>query len=99
MKRKIQREFVIVALISILLTTVLVTAVFYNLFCREIMNELRTYALMLQNEDTAYGQDMDYARLEAENLRITLIGDNGEVLFDNDAAVGQMDNHGSRPEV
>ena len=34
-----------------------------------------------------------------ENLRITLIEDNGEVSFDNVADKRTLDNHGNRPEV
>ena len=41
MKRKIHREFFIVALTTILLTTGLITAVFYDFFRKEILNELK----------------------------------------------------------
>ena len=49
MKNKIQREFILVALSSILLTTVLVTAVFSGFFRNEILDELRTCARVIQS--------------------------------------------------
>ena len=43
MKRKIRREFILVALFTITLTTLLVTAVFYEFFKKEVMDELEDY--------------------------------------------------------
>ena len=40
MKKKIRREFILVALFTITLTTLLVTAVFYEFFKKEVMDEL-----------------------------------------------------------
>ena len=43
MKKKIRREFILVALFTITLTTLLVTAVFYEFFKKEVMDELGDY--------------------------------------------------------
>lgn len=91
MKSKIHREFVLVALTSILLTTVFVNAVFYNFFKREIMEELKTYTRVLQSTGVFELQD--------RSLRVSLIDREGTVLYDNDVDIGGLDNHGSRPEV
>ncbi len=99
MKNKIQREFILVALSSILLTTVLVTAVFYGFFRNEIVDELRTCARVIQSAGVFEGQEEDYTKLGIDALRVTLIGEDGTVLYDNDVAIGGLDNHGDRPEV
>lgn len=99
MKNKIQREFILVALSSILLTTVLVTAVFSGFFRNEILDELRTCARVIQSAGIFDGQEEVYTDVGADELRITLIDTDGTVIYDNDVAVGDLDNHGNRPEV
>ena len=99
MKNKIQREFILVALSSILLTTVLVTAVFSGFFRNEILDELRTCARVIQSAGILDGQEAVYTDVGADELRITLIDTDGTVIYDNDVAVGDLDNHGNRPEV
>lgn len=99
MKNKIQREFILVALSSILLTTVLVTAVFSGFFRNEILDELRTCARVIQSAGIFDGQEEVYTDVGADGLRITLIDTDGTVIYDNDVAVGDLDNHGNRPEV
>ena len=99
MKNKIQREFILVALSSILLTTVLVTTVFSGFFRNEILDELRTCARVIQSAGIFDGQEEVYTDVGADELRITLIDTDGTVIYDNDVAVGDLDNHGNRPEV
>lgn len=102
MKRKIHREFVFVALSTIFLTTVLVTAIFYDFFRQEIFNELKICAEVLKNA----GVTSASTKTEAETgsvgfwqLRVSLIDEDGLVFYDNDVDIGGMDNHGDRPEV
>ena len=102
MKKRIHREFVLVALATIILTTVLVTAVFYEFFRKEIMDELGTCTRMLQSigvSDILDDTDETSEHLNIQGLRISLIGKDGDVLYDNGADVGDMKNHGDRPEV
>ena len=87
------------ALLSILLTTVSVTAVFYDFFKREIVDELRTCAQVLQSTGVLDRQEAAEAGLELESVRITLIDMDGTVIYDNDVEIGGLDNHKDRPEV
>ncbi len=96
MKQKIHREFVLVAFASILLATILVTAVYYDFFKKEILDELKTCTRMLEGTGAF---DVPEASLGLETLRVTLIGMDGTVLYDNNVDIGGLDNHGSRPEV
>lgn len=103
MKKKIHREFVLVALTTILMTTVLVTAVFYDFFKKEILDELKTYTRVLESTGVFDPLDdskrMQYDSLRLQHLRISLISGDGEVLYDNDVDIGGMANHVDRPEV
>jgi len=99
MKKKILREFVLVALATILLTTMLVTAVFYNFFRKEIMDELKTFTRVLQSTGVFEHMESLEEDIGVGELRISMIDREGNVLFDNDVDEGALDNHGGRPEV
>lgn len=101
MKKKINRMMVLIAGVAILLTMVLSTAVYYDLFEKQVWNDL-------QNNTELLRRTVDLNKLEelesisessADALRITLIAADGEVLFDNAAESGTMTNHADRPEI
>lgn len=97
MKRKISTWFLVTMAVAILFTTGLTTAVFYSAMKTEVLEELKNYAAVfaLIDEDTISGIDSE----EYDNLRITLIDSEGNVLYDNDADTADMSNHSNRPEV
>lgn len=101
MKKKIRREFILVALFTITLTTLLVTAVFYDFFKKEVMDELATDVQVLQETGIfeTTDRDSDLREMNLDDLRISLIAQDGSVLYDNDANAGELGNHGDRPEV
>lgn len=101
MKKKIRREFILVALFTITLTTLLVTAVFYEFFKKEVMDELDIDIQVLQETGVFEMEDIETGLREMplDDLRISLIAQDGSVLYDNDANVGNLGNHGDRPEV
>ena len=101
MKKKIRREFILVALFTITLTTLLVTAVFYEFFKTEVMDELDIDIQVLQETGVFGTEDIETGLREMplDDLRISLIAQDGSVLYDNDANVGNLGNHGDRPEV
>lgn len=101
-KQKIQREFAFVTLVTVFLTSVLVTAVFYECFQKEIMKELEICTRMLQSIGVpdVLGESKGACRdVNFHELRLSLIGSDGSVLYDNGVDVGGLDNHGERPEV
>ena len=102
MKQKIHREFALVALATIFLTTILITAVFYGCFQREIMEELGTCTRMLRSIGVSEALEEPggaYDSLKLQGLRVSLISSNGDVLYDNGVSVGGLDNHKDRPEI
>ncbi len=99
MKRKINARMVLVAVLGIVTTMVLLTAVFYEMFKRQMVDDLRIYALLLQREidqDQLLQSDEDILK---EKVRVTLLNAQGEVLYDNQADSMDMENHSQRPEV
>lgn len=99
MRKKARRDFIFAALFGVCLTTLFVTAVFYNFFSREIMEELATCARLLAQTGALEQEQIQETGLQFPQYRLTLIGRDGSVFYDNDVEVGGLDNHGNRPEV
>lgn len=103
MKRKINAQFLIITLLAILTTVSLSIFVFYELFQREVMSDLKTYTQLIVKSDAwqLITNPTGNGKLDGSvnQLRITLIDLDGSVIYDNDAEVGTMDNHSHRPEI
>ncbi len=99
MKRKINKMLVLIATLAIFVTMLLITLVYYDLFRRQIMDDLHSYATLLKQYSRIEDIQHISGKLEEEELRITLIEADGQVEFDNKAELEHMENHGQRPEI
>lgn len=106
MKQKINIRLGLIALIAIITTTIGITLVYYNLFQRQICDDLKQTAALLAESEVF--QDAYVSRKEKEksleyissrSLRVTWIDANGTVLFDNDTDAASLSNHLNRPEI
>ena len=52
MKHKIYLQFCLIAALAILITTTIVTALFYQRFKAQVFSDVRTYAYVLTSVDT-----------------------------------------------
>ncbi len=98
MKKRINLQFMIIASLAILFTLGLVTGAFYELFKKQVFEDLKAYTHILKNVPMESGTEEEYSPA-SDNLRITLIETDGNVLYDSNAQAENMDNHSSRPEV
>lgn len=101
MKKKITRHMMAIAVLSVILSILLVVAVFYKLFQNQVIADLRTDAYLLQAGGIPLENTLKAGGFSqmTQDVRITLIGAGGEVLYDNSADSGNMDNHKERPEI
>ncbi len=101
MKKKITKQMMSIAVLSIILSIILVVAVFYKLFQTQVIADLKTDAHLLQASGKLLENTLkaDGISEMSEDIRITLIGKDGEVLYDNSADSVSMDNHKERPEI
>ena len=99
MTKRIFRSVLITAMISVLLAAVLIVYSMFNVYEKEMMDELRTeadyltYALERETDETAYFEGFSSAN------RVTLISPDGTVLYDSGTDAAGLDNHAQRPEV
>ncbi len=86
--------------LSILLTLILVLGasitVFYNTYENRISDDLMAELRFLA---AAADGGADISAVTAPGRRVTLIGQDGTVIFDSQADYGSMENHLERPEV
>lgn len=105
MKKKISLHLAIISCLALVLCSCALTAVFYRIFFEQIKHDIRVNAqLICTNEALARTHDLSsiarvYGSLDTNNLRMTWIGADGRVLFDNDVDERSMPNHLNRPEI
>ena len=97
MKQKINLRLGLIALVALILTTVGVTKVYYDLFRQQVGRDLRLTAHLL-------GQSGEFTRgnapkLQDPEVRITWVDADGTVLYDDEADAGALPNHADRPEI
>ena len=100
MKKKINRQLMEIASVAILATVVLTLVVFYNLFRHQVIDDLRTYAHIIENADGADENTIEKYDAGGDGLRVTLIKNDGTVIYDTEVTdVSKMANHSDRIEV
>ncbi|MDD7719567.1 MAG: ATP-binding protein [Eubacteriaceae bacterium] len=91
MKKKINVRFFEIAVFSIIITTLVMTAVFYTQLKKQVFSDLQIVADILIEEDS-----LDK---KVDNLRITVINEDGSVVYDSDVEASRLPSHLNRPEV
>ena len=91
MRKKINGRFMMIALYSIVMTTLVMTAVFYTQLQKQVFSDLQVVAQLLSNGGNLEKSD--------GSIRVTLIDRDGTVLFDSALDEQSLDNHKNRPEI
>ena len=91
MKKKINVRFFEIAVFSIIITTLVMTAVFYTQLKKQVFSDLQIVADILIEEDS-----LDK---KVDNLRSTVINEDGSVSYDSNVEASRLPSHLNRPEV
>ena len=91
MKKKINARFIQIGILSIVVTSLVMTAAFYAQVKRQVFSDLHIMAEILIEEDSIENQ--------VDNLRITVINKDGSVAYDSDVDASKLSSHLDRPEV
>ena len=102
MKKKINIRFIMIAALAIVVPALSAMLVYYNILKEQVFGDLKAYAHvieLLNIDDLAAGIEKDPYNPIDDDLRITLIGAEGEVLYESLLNKDEMDNHNERPEI
>lgn len=103
MKQKINLRLIGIAILAIAATVIAMISVYYRLLQVQVKKDLRLNAQLLQSSDLftdpEHVERCNELKDLCQSLRITWIGTDGSVLFDNDFAAARLDNHADRQEV
>ncbi len=85
MRKKINSRLVLTAIVGIVSTMLLITVVYYDLFCRQVMGDLQTYVSFMVHY--GFGEELQESGgiVRGEGLHVTLLNAEGQVLYDNEA--------------
>ena len=97
MRKKIFKNMCLLALVTILLSSLLVTIVYYANSDARMKSEVREETRFVRGAVELSGQDY-LATVENTANRITLIDTDGTVLYDNQADPATMETHSDREE-
>ncbi|MCC8141313.1 MAG: two-component sensor histidine kinase [Lachnospiraceae bacterium] len=110
MKQKINLRLIGMSVVVVIVTVLCLTFVFYGLFQRQVRNDLRIDAELLQAAgmfESGSGEADPESEITAlassnlgdiQSLRMTWIAADGTVLYDNDTDAASLENHFERPE-
>lgn len=99
MKKKLNIQLIGIAILSMLLTMFLILIVYYDLFQQQVLDELKTAAHMMSSVENLTEYSVRDYHMEFDNLRISLMDKEGNVIFDSDVNATELDNHAERPEI
>ncbi len=100
LKNKITKRFLLVGVISITLTVVSASFAFWYFYTDYVKDELRSFSKTAVSVYNANPSDRTLKSLSTGGVRLTLINQDGAVVFDSDAEdIAGLDDHSSRPEV
>ena len=88
-------------LVSSLITVLglaFVVGILYHYFQGQLMGELKKEAVYISRGVESTGTDY-LKKLNDEDSRITYVDESGKVIYDNEANVESMENHGHRKEI
>ena len=102
MKKRINRQLMLISSMAVAIMLLLMTAVFHHIFRGQVMDDLRLYAYAVAQSieaEAKLGHGYSYRGQQEEtdrNVRATIISPEGEVLYESNADTGEMDNHAGR---
>lgn len=99
MKSVINIRLIAIAVTAVLITMIVMTYEFYDVYQQQVQNDLKSDAEILERTIVKGYEKAELSRIHARTLRVTWVGEDGQVLFDNDVDAGKMANHLERPEI
>ena len=100
MRNKIQKSMLLVILGTLLTSFILLTSIYYMERLKEMKEELKQEAIYIKTaidiSGISYLEDMDNAQVKT---RLTMINEQGDVIYDSKEKEFALENHAERQEV
>ena len=98
LSKKIFKYIMLVSSMVTVLGLAFVIGILSHSFQHQLMNELKKEAVYISRGVEAAGTDY-LEQLNNIDSRVTYVDESGKVLYDNEADVENMENHGHRKEI
>lgn len=100
MRKKIKIQFIAVSTMAVIITAIVSTVLFYTIFKKQVFDDIKAYTHVIQPLNQEFWDfPLNQERLLEDGLRITLITEDGKVLYDSMMDEDSMESHEDRPEV
>ena len=93
MKKTMNIRFMIISAAAIMITAIISTILFFHVLKEQVFADLQAYEHVVSQTDPSM------LEISKEEMRITIIAEDGEVLYDSQADESKMENHKNRPEI
>lgn len=99
MKKKLNAKFMLIAAIAIVATAACAIVLFYSILVEQIFDDLKANAHVVALVGISDMPENTAEQFAEDGLRITLVNEAGEVLYDSEENEDEMENHRGRPEI
>lgn len=99
MERKITLNLFYMGLFSAFIAIILTGCVFHEAFKIQLQDNLKTEGKIIAKAYYSLDSEEELSEFSFSGFRITLIDKDGNVKFDSNADVSEMNNHLNRPEI
>lgn len=96
---KINARFLLLGVVAIFFTSALLILVFHRSFDKQVKKDVQLVCTQVSAAYPYLPTQNHLQQFASEDVRITLIAQNGAVLFESMGDISQMDNHLQRPEI
>lgn len=98
MKQKIFNSVFYVTMLTAVITTISIMCLFFPFMENEILQEMKKEVDLIE-KGMGTSNPKFLQQVADDDRRLSLIDENGEVIFDSDSDVDELDNHSDREEI
>ncbi len=99
MKKKINAKFMLISTVAVVVTGICAMFIFYDILKEQIFDDLAANASVVSMMNPKLLAEEIPADLNKDGLRITIIEEDGTVVYDSLGGEDVMENHGNREEI
>ena len=99
MTKRIFRSIFLTSLAALILVSGFIVITLYRIYETDAVNELKSEAAYISSLIRQEQIESEYLKQIYSHDRITLIAENGTVIYDNMTDASTMENHADRPEI